>query len=289
MCSVLCPRRCFLLFVSGFTLVAVATSPSLKLLGVALAAAQCGLGETTLLALSTRYPPSALTAWASGTGAAGIFGYLYVIALERWLGLPSRTILLLGPVLAVAYYATFRAFGVPRDPRHDIDAPGPGTPARRSSAGTLGAGRNTNSPAHPRREVEGVSTRTRQEVEAPSAGTHGARGAELSNADRLRLTLSLYPWALPLILVYFAEYALQAGTWSAIGFPVTDRASRNAFYQNANWCYQVCCGPVRIRGRSCYGAHAVQTMGISEDPPGDKCNHQEASSKEQKLPRSLWN
>ena len=32
---------------------------------------------------------------------------------------------------------------------------------------------------------------------------------------------------------------------------------------------------------------ALQTLGISEDPPGDSCKHQEACRKEQKLPRSL--
>ena len=32
---------------------------------------------------------------------------------------------------------------------------------------------------------------------------------------------------------------------------------------------------------------AVQTLGISEDPPVVNCNHQEASRKEQTLPRSL--
>ena len=33
---------------------------------------------------------------------------------------------------------------------------------------------------------------------------------------------------------------------------------------------------------------AVRTLGVSGDPPGDNCNHQEASRKEQKLPRGLW-
>ena len=42
------------------------------------------------------------------------------------------------------------------------------------------------------------------------------------------------------------------------------------------------------RGCSCRGARAVRTLGISGDPPGDNCNHQEAFRKEQKRPRSLW-
>ena len=35
------------------------------------------------------------------------------------------------------------------------------------------------------------------------------------------------------------QYAMQAGTWSAIGFPVTSSKSRDTFYKNANFCYQV--------------------------------------------------
>jgi len=32
---------------------------------------------------------------------------------------------------------------------------------------------------------------------------------------------------------------MQAGVWSAIGFPVTRKRSRQLFYSYSNWCYQV--------------------------------------------------
>ena len=38
----------------------------------------------------------------------------------------------------------------------------------------------------------------------------------------------------------------------------------------------------------CGAGGAVQTLGTSGDPPGDNCNLQEASWKEQELPRSPW-
>ena len=41
-------------------------------------------------------------------------------------------------------------------------------------------------------------------------------------------------------------------------------------------------------GRPCHSARAVQALGISGDPPGNNCNHQEASRNEQKPPGSLW-
>ena len=40
-------------------------------------------------------------------------------------------------------------------------------------------------------------------------------------------------------------------------------------------------------GRSCCGVRAAHTLGVSEAPPGDNRNHQEASRKEQTLPGSL--
>ena len=40
--------------------------------------------------------------------------------------------------------------------------------------------------------------------------------------------------------------------------------------------------------RCARGGGTVHTLGLSGAPPGDNCNHQEASGKEQKLPGSLW-
>ena len=52
------------------------------------------------------------------------------------------------------------------------------------------------------------------------------------------LVLSLWPYTIPLFTVYAAEYMLQAGVWSAIGFPVTSATARAQFYHYSNWAYQ---------------------------------------------------
>ena len=44
-----------------------------------------------------------------------------------------------------------------------------------------------------------------------------ARPADLTAKQRLRFILSLWPYTIPLFTVYWAEYAMQAGTWAAIG------------------------------------------------------------------------
>ncbi|KAL7461398.1 hypothetical protein ACHAXS_001819, partial [Conticribra weissflogii] len=61
---------------------------------------------------------------------------------------------------------------------------------------------------------------------------------ELSSWERFKLVLSLWPYTIPLFTVYLAEYMLQAGVWSAIGFPVTNPGARAQFYQYSNWTYQ---------------------------------------------------
>jgi hypothetical protein len=50
---------------------------------------------------------------------------------------------------------------------------------------------------------------------------------DMDTYQRLHLTLSLYPYIIPLFLVYAAEYTMQAGTWTAIGFPITNAIARN--------------------------------------------------------------
>ena len=63
--------------------------------------------------------------------------------------------------------------------------------------------------------------------------------SSMNGIERFHLVLSLWPYMIPLFTVYVAEYTLQSGTWSAIGFPVTSKDSRDKFYQYSNWTYQV--------------------------------------------------
>jgi battenin len=63
--------------------------------------------------------------------------------------------------------------------------------------------------------------------------------AQLTPVQRFRLVLSLWPYTIPLFIVYAAEYMMQAGVWSAIGFPVESQTARAQFYHYSNWMYQV--------------------------------------------------
>ena len=57
--------------------------------------------------------------------------------------------------------------------------------------------------------------------------------------DKLRFTMvELWPYTIPLVVVYASEYAMQSGTWTAMGFPVKDKDARADFYLYANLSYQ---------------------------------------------------
>ncbi|CAM9788942.1 unnamed protein product [Pylaiella littoralis] len=275
---------CTVLLVLSLVTVGYGGSTGVQLLGVCFSSLQGGLGEASFLALASYYDtPRALTAWSSGTGFAGIFGYAWVFVLNLLFGLSFRTTLMMANLLAVFFlYAYFRLLSAPliNSERH------------RSSSGTsssVGGGGNGNRLSQQTR-VDGIgaarataysplSPSSQQQMQSSalsssltSDGGGGAlysshtedeggeeegwgesdggtldvgvvagesrRPPEMTVGERLRFTLSLWRFTVPLVLVYFAEYTMQTGTWSAIGFPITSANARRRFYEYANWCYQ---------------------------------------------------
>jgi hypothetical protein len=96
-------------------------SEGLALFGVCLGATQSGFGEASYLAMSSFYNPRvALTHWSSGTGAAGLFGYTWVIAFTKAAGLSFQTTLLLANVIAACFsYTYFRVLEPPKVSREE--------------------------------------------------------------------------------------------------------------------------------------------------------------------------
>lgn len=95
---------------------------------------------------------------------------------------------------------------------------------------------------HP--EDEGVLVR---DAAVPLSGLEGRDNPavvvpairDLTPLQRFWLVLTLWPYMIPLFAVYAAEYALQSGTWTAIGFPSDSVSARDQFYEFSNWMYQV--------------------------------------------------
>ena len=61
---------------------------------------------------------------------------------------------------------------------------------------------------------------------------------EMTLREQFLLVLSLWRFMAPLFTVYAAEYAMQSGTWAAIGFPVDSESARDKFYEYSGWVYQ---------------------------------------------------
>lgn len=72
--------------------------------------------------------------------------------------------------------------------------------------------------------------------EGKGKSKRGWRGAShhFTAKERLALFVSLWPYTVPLITVYFSEYAMQSGAWASIGIPdVADAKARKHFYSYA--------------------------------------------------------
>eukprot|EP00903_Cladosiphon_okamuranus_P005515 g5494.t2 len=252
---------CTALLVLSLVTVGYGGSTAVQLAGVCFSSLQGGLGEASFLALASFYDtPRALTAWSSGTGFAGIFGYAWVFSLKFVLGLSFRATLMTANLLGLVFlYAYFRLLSAPH---------GSSGQRRRGVAGETSAayspiassqGQELQSSPSPSGTADGGArldsaassevVREEQEEEWGGGGEGGGLEVEASGVEwnrppnmtvgeRLRFTLSLWRFTVPLMLVYFAEYTMQTGTWSAIGFPVTSADARQRFYEYANWCYQ---------------------------------------------------
>ena len=225
-----------------------------QLLGVALVSVQIGMGEASLLALAGKMDTTvaaasafgdnhnkkySLLAFSSGTGLAGPTGYLWKIALSEWVGLGVSQTLLLGVVLVLIYWRCFLwALVVEKDFAADDDDD--------SSSRTVEQelqpldperlGRNTQQRTH--RDTDSVAEMERV-TDNPHALMTTLEVADMTVRERSHLVLSLWPYIVPLFTVYAAEYACQAGVWSAIGFPTVDSVEgRTHFYERSNWLYQ---------------------------------------------------
>lgn len=204
---------CSVLMVLALVTVGYGDSTAVQLMGVCFSAVQAGLGESSFLALSAFYDtPRALTAWSSGTGFAGIFGYAWVFLLRSVLGFSFRATLLTASLLALLWlYAYFRLLSPPQA-SFRVDE---------SIISTTTIGDHTRNGAyspvsldnHGCQDIVGADGAGEEDWEG-SFGTSierkispgdEARAKNMTARERLRFTLGLWRFTVPLMLVYFAE------------------------------------------------------------------------------------
>lgn len=202
-------------FFMALSFIVVASSRgslTFELIGVFASGIGSGLGEASFLALTAFYNSrKTLSCWSSGTGFAGVGGYLWVSFFHYLLDFSFQLTLIFALFFPICLLLTF----------HFV-------------------------------------------LEEPNLQQYEKIGLEkkpttdkLSCIKRLRVTMTLWPYIVPLIVVYFAEYTMQAGTWAAIGFPITDKAARSEFYEYANSFYQLGVFLSRSSGAVFQASHRV--------------------------------
>ena len=196
---------------------------------------QAGLGEASVLALSAFYeePRAVLTGWSSGTGVAGIFGYAWVAIFVYILDFSFSTCLLCSNVLPIAWYFTVFTYlpwpsNINRD-RNQQQNQEQGhllLPGSDTMSFDMSLDKSENA------KVENTGTSNDTEDAPLETNVDLSKAAfQMSISERLHATCRLWKYMIPLFVVYFAEYATQSGTWAAIGFPVSNKAARNKFYE----------------------------------------------------------
>lgn len=192
-----------------------------------------------------------ITAFSSGTGLAGPVGYFYVIALQQWLHWSLQALAWLSAFLLAGSYAlTYRQLLLlhrqhmqqqqtyQRLPDSDNE-----TNTYDTMSSSLSSLQENNGAADPLAAPPPGSRTLETDdmgetVAITDTNISGKSIVDLNFLQRFKLVLRLWPYIIPLFTVYAAEYACQAGVWTAIGFPVQDTISRSQFYTISNWLYQ---------------------------------------------------
>ncbi|KAL3462924.1 CLN3 protein-domain-containing protein [Aspergillus heterothallicus] len=203
-----------------------------KLAGIVLASLSSGLGELSFVGMTHFYGPFSLAAWGSGTGAAGLVGAgAYALATTS-LGLSVKTTLLtsafLPAFLAISFFLIL--------PRSPIQSGYRGVDDREGHVAESAGGDDDDE--EEREGLLGSSTRSSQSLKSTHARGLGWQSVK---ANFRRARGLFFPFMLPLLLVYIAEYTINQGVSPTLLFPLKETPFEHfrAFYPAYNAIYQV--------------------------------------------------
>ncbi|XP_062919104.1 battenin isoform X2 [Mobula hypostoma] len=180
---------------TSFIVVSFSVVTWISILGVVFASVSSGLGEYTFLSLTAHFQTEVVWGWASGTGAAGLFGALSYSGLTQGALTPRHTLqlMVLVPVIQWASYfcllvlpPTFSNWGL-----ENVD----GSAARRD-------------------RDEGLE----EQPLIPSGGS-GSMESHLNFSNKMQIIQRFLKYTVPLSLIYFAEYFINQGLFELLYFP----------------------------------------------------------------------
>lgn len=209
-------------------------SVAVKMVGVVLASLSSGGGELSFLGLTHYYGHVSLAGWGSGTGAAGLVGAGLYVALTEWWRFSVRDSLLFSACLPVIMFISFFLV-LPHGPmnsasgRKDYDALPErdlddedieNMPQDSAASALLAPGPSVASTAYP----------SHAQNEAPTFRNNLKRARKL-----------FFPYMLPLLLVYVAEYTINQGVAPTLLFPLDESPFKEyrGFYPFYGFLYQL--------------------------------------------------
>jgi len=203
-----------------------------KMAGVVLASLSSGGGELSFLGLTHFYGQSSLAAWGSGTGGAGLVGAGAYVLATTTLGLSVRNSLLAFSFLPIIMLLSFFAV-LPQHARllstsHEYD--------RLSAEEEVGHTEDGSGPLLAQADAEELDQEALAHSKPVSSPGLASFTAKLRRARGL-----IFPYMLPLFLVYVAEYTINQGIAPTLLFPLdeTPFSQYRAFYPTYGAIYQL--------------------------------------------------
>lgn len=210
-------------------------SVGVKMAGVVFASLSSGAGELSFLGLTHYYGHMSLAAWGSGTGAAGLVGAGLYVMFTNWFGFSVRNSLLASAFLPVVMLISFFLI-LPRGPlRQGKDAKEYQVVPDRdieqdSDENDLPAANATSSLLAPGLVTASSSVAMDKTDPLAKFRTNVRRAKSL-----------FFPYMLPLLLVYVAEYTINQGVSPTLLFPLesTPFKEYRDFYPMYGFLYQL--------------------------------------------------
>lgn len=207
-----------------------------KMAGVVLASLSSGGGELSFVGLVHYYGPFSLAAWGSGTGGAGLIGAgAYALATTR-LGFSVKSTLMASACLPIFMLASYFII-LPLEPLRRA-----GKRSQPARSGILDRPQSGNEDEMDREQREGLLSPSNSPKLSATAHSSSSRGSFATQfAANLHRAKSLFfPYMLPLLLVYIAEYTINQGVSPTLLFPLASTPFKHyrAFYPTYNAIYQ---------------------------------------------------
>ncbi|QDS74108.1 battenin CLN3 protein [Venturia effusa] len=211
----------------------------IKMVGVMLASLSSGGGELSFLGLTHWYGHFALASWGSGTGGAGLVGAGAYVLATTTIGLSVRTSLLafsfLPLIMLVSFFVVL--------PHEAMNKSRGGEEYQRIVEGQAEAsGVDPLLEEDPALlEHEGLLSNSGSAARSFAATSSTSAAVQRFKANLKRASKLFFPYMLPLLLVYIAEYTINQGVAPTLLFPIKTSPFKEyrSFYPTYNAIYQV--------------------------------------------------